>query len=189
MKTLKKTLAVMMVAVLLSGCYGSFSLTSGLWRWNGQVGEKFVNELVFLAFVILPVYEVAALVDAVVLNTIEFWSGNNPMGMKDGDIEQKTVDIDGKTYRLTAEKNKMTIEDLDDAKKKTEMIFNEEDNCWYLVKGKKLQKLVNVEIKDGQVISYHLFYPDGTMQELQPGFDPVAVQQEVEENSYMAFQP
>lgn len=188
MKTLKKTIAFALVAVLLTSCYGSFKLTRSLWEWNGTVGDKFVNELVFLAFVIVPVYEVASIVDGLVLNSIEFWSGSNPMAMKDGDKEQKVVEIDGKQYRLTAQKNKMTVEDLKEGKIKTEMIYNEADNSWYLVKGKKVQKLVNMEVKDGQVISYHLFYPDGRVQEVKPGFDPVALQQDVETTSSLALQ-
>lgn len=189
MKTLKKSIVFLLVALVLSGCYGSFSLTSKLHQWNGSVGNKFVNELVFLAFVIVPVYEVTAFIDAVVLNTIEFWSGSNPMAMKEGEKEQKVVEINGKQYRLTAQKNKMTVEDLQKGKIETEMIFNEADNSWYLVKGKKLQKLVNVEMKDGKVISYHLFYPDGHSQEVKPGFDPLALQQDVQANATLALQP
>ena len=189
MKTVKKSVVFLLVAVLLSGCYGSFKLTKSLHEWNGTVGDKFVNELVFLAFVIVPVYEVATLADALVLNTIEFWGGQNPMSMKDGEKQQKIVKIDGKTYRLSAEKYKMTVEEMGDAHAKTEMIFREDDNSWYLKKGKKLQKLVEVEMQDGQVISYHMFYPDGHMQEVKPGFDPVAMQQEVQSNATYAMQP
>ena len=188
MKKVKQTIALLLVAVVMNGCYGSFKLTRSLYDWNGTVGDKFVNELVFLAFVIVPVYGVATFVDAVVLNTIEFWGGGNPMGMKEGEKEQKVVEIDGKTYRLTAEKNKMTVEDLKDSKVKTEMIFNEDDNCWYLVKGKKLQKLVGVEIQDGKVISYNVYYPDGSVQQVQPGFDPVAMQEDVQTNMTYALQ-
>jgi hypothetical protein len=68
------------------------------------------------------------------------------------------------------------------------MIFNEEDNSWYLVRGKKLQKLVNVDIQDGKIISYHLFYPDGSVQEVMPGFDPVAMQQDVQTGMTYALQ-
>jgi hypothetical protein len=35
--------------------------------------------LVFIAFWIVPVYEISALADILVLNTIEFWSGSNPV--------------------------------------------------------------------------------------------------------------
>ena len=63
----------------LSSCIGSFALTNKVISWNNQVGSKFVNELVFFAFWILPVYEVTALADVLIINSIEFWSGNNPL--------------------------------------------------------------------------------------------------------------
>ncbi len=55
-------------SLLFSSCIGSFSLTNKLLSWNQHVGNKFVNELVFFAFWILPVYEVSALADILVLN-------------------------------------------------------------------------------------------------------------------------
>ena len=77
------TLAVAAIlAVSLQGCYGSFALTKKLPKWNGSVGNKFVNELVFLAAVILPVYSITTLVDGVILNSVEFWSGKNPIALK-----------------------------------------------------------------------------------------------------------
>ncbi len=75
-----------------SSCIGSFSLTNKLLAWNKQAGNKIVNEIVFFAFWILPVYEVSALADIIVLNSIEFWSGNNP-------IAKGTKVIDGKDGR------------------------------------------------------------------------------------------
>ncbi|MDE6279855.1 MAG: DUF3332 domain-containing protein, partial [Paramuribaculum sp.] len=81
----KKILNVAVITLLcgsmlpLSSCIGSFSLTNKLLSWNRQVDNKFVNELVFFAFWILPVYEVAGAADLLVLNSIEFWSGSNPM--------------------------------------------------------------------------------------------------------------
>ena len=81
---MKKKLGVA-AAVLLSGslmfssCIGSFGLTNKLFSWNKGVGEKWVNEVVFVAFCILPVYEVSLIADALVINSIEFWTGSNPM--------------------------------------------------------------------------------------------------------------
>ena len=73
--------AVLCASMLTStGCIGSFSLTNRLLGWNKTVGNKFLNELVFFAFWVLPVYEVTGLADLLVLNSIEFWSGRNPMG-------------------------------------------------------------------------------------------------------------
>jgi hypothetical protein len=62
------------------GCLGSFSLTSGIADWNRKASEeKWVNELIFLGLVIIPVYGFAIIVDALLLNSIEFWSGDNPV--------------------------------------------------------------------------------------------------------------
>jgi len=66
----------------IQGCYGRFQLVRNLYTWNGKVGNKWVNELVFLAMYILPVYALAGFVDVVILNTVEFWSGKNPMTSK-----------------------------------------------------------------------------------------------------------
>lgn len=68
------------VGLVGTSCIGSFSLTSGIADWNRKVSEeKWVNELVFLGLVIIPVYGFAILVDAILLNSIEFWSGSNPV--------------------------------------------------------------------------------------------------------------
>lgn len=71
-------------ALLISapGCYGSFSLTKKVYEFNGRVGDKWVNELVFLVFATVQVYSIAGFIDGVVLNSIEFWTGKNPLTSK-----------------------------------------------------------------------------------------------------------
>lgn len=90
----------------LQSCIGSFGLTHKVLDWNNQVGTKFVNELVFFAFWIVPVYEVTALADLVVLNSIEFWSGNTPVEAStkviDTDQGRYYIACDGKGYTVTA---------------------------------------------------------------------------------------
>ena len=91
-------------ALTLPSCIGSFTLTNKLLSWNQQIGNKFVNELVFFAFWILPVYEVSGLADIIVLNSIEFWSGSNPVakGTKviNGNDGKYLVKCDGKGYTI-----------------------------------------------------------------------------------------
>ena len=94
-------------SLLFSSCIGSFALTNKLLSWNKQVGSKFVNELVFVAFWILPVYEVSALADVLVINSIEFWSGSNPVAQGrtviDGQDGRYLVDCDATGYTITSE--------------------------------------------------------------------------------------
>lgn len=125
----KKTLSVALVMALvgsmtLSSCIGSFSLTKKVHEWNQNLGNKFVNELVFIAFCIVPVYEIAAFIDALVINSIEFWSGSNPVaqGKKviDGENGRYLVECDGKGYTIKSETDGSIVR-LD---------FTEEDKSW-----------------------------------------------------------
>lgn len=109
-KSLTRTAIVLTLctSVAMTSCIGNFSLTKRLMAWNETIGNKFVNELVFIAFWILPVYEVSALADILVINSIEFWSGDNPMaaGTKriDGNDGQRyLVKCDGKGYDIVSE--------------------------------------------------------------------------------------
>lgn len=87
-------LLITAMVAMSAGCYGSFILTSKLYKWNGTVGSKIAQEAVFLVLVIVPVYGLATFADAVVLNLIEFWSGKNPMASND------VIMIDGVPVRL-----------------------------------------------------------------------------------------
>lgn len=75
----RTTQVALAVSLLASGCYGPFNLTRQLHHWNGQAGDKYVNEIIFLAFTILPVYGVTVVADAVLFNSVEFWTGHNPV--------------------------------------------------------------------------------------------------------------
>lgn len=116
---MKKTILSVAVIIslgassILTSCIGSFSLTNKLLSWNNTIGNKFVNELVFFAFWVVPVYEVSALADVIVLNSIEFWSGENPVacGTKviDGKDGRYIVECDGKGYTITSENDKSVV--------------------------------------------------------------------------------
>jgi hypothetical protein len=74
-----------------TSCIGSFGLTNKLFDWNNSIGGKFVNALVFFLFLILPVYGITLFIDAIILNTIEFWSGKSPMAVAPGEKETQIV--------------------------------------------------------------------------------------------------
>lgn len=80
--------------VTSSGCYGSFSLAKKVHTWNGEVSSsKWVQWLVFVGMVVIPVYEVSLVVDALVLNTVEFYSGSNPVGVSAVDNPDGSVTV------------------------------------------------------------------------------------------------
>jgi hypothetical protein len=78
-KTIVRLLVGVMCVALLQGCYGKFPLVRTVYRVNGEVGNKFLRSGLTWVLLILPVYGLAGLADFVILNTIEFWSGRNPL--------------------------------------------------------------------------------------------------------------
>ena len=108
-----------------SSCIGSFALTNKVLSWNKQIGSKFVNELVFVAFWILPVYEISAIADVLVINTIEFWSGSNPVSAN----STKVVDGKDARYLVQQDSKGYTIKNLND-NTEVRFAFDATDNSW-----------------------------------------------------------
>lgn len=75
-----KGIALVLVAAvgtLTAGCFGKFQLTRKLYDINQSIDEKYVRSAATWVFVI-P-YAVTGLLDFVIFNVIEFWSGENPV--------------------------------------------------------------------------------------------------------------
>ena len=68
------------LTVSLTSCIGPNNLWHSVSSWNSTVTEsKFANELIFLGLHIVPVYQIAFAADGLILNSIEFWGGENPV--------------------------------------------------------------------------------------------------------------
>lgn len=129
----KKHLIVVAVVALsasmmMQSCIGSFALYNKVKNWNDHVGDKFVNELVFVAMWILPVYELSFVADLFILNSIEFWSGTNPAL-----AQNETTIVDGKDarYLVARDATGYAITNLN-TNQVTRFNFNAESNSWSL---------------------------------------------------------
>lgn len=111
-------------AFMFSSCIGNFALTRKVLDWNQQVGNKFVNELVFFGFWILPVYEITTLADLVIINSVEFWSGSNPIAQG-----QKVVEGETGNYLVAWDESGYTITNQED-NSQVRLKFNQENNSW-----------------------------------------------------------
>jgi hypothetical protein len=77
-----KGIALVLVAAvgaLSAGCFGKFQLTRKVYDMNQSIDEKYVRSAATWIFVLVPVYGIAALLDLIVFNVIEFWTGENPV--------------------------------------------------------------------------------------------------------------
>ena len=120
-KTLRKRViaAVVVGSVLMftTACYGPFNLTRNVYHWNGnikggkEVNEKWMKEFVFFGMIIIPVYMFSALLDSFIFNSIQFWSGDNPIKASDlnDDGQTKVARVGDLTMRWTSTSEGATV--------------------------------------------------------------------------------
>ena len=117
---MKKTLiTLLLVSFFATGCTGSFNLTRKVYNWHRQQDDKWLDEFGFLVCALLPIYGISTFADAIVFNSIEFWTGDNPVdgpmaakSIQDGD-NQATISYNKGNQQLTiasAEKPTITVE-------------------------------------------------------------------------------
>ncbi len=164
-------------------CVGSFGLTR---KWHGFVrsfGNKWISEIVFLITVIIPVYQICMLVDAILLNLIEFWGGSNPVSY-DENGEHKKVAVKGDervefTYKkfgaemeVRAFKNGNLVKHLLLKKNQPGVVFGMKDGEWQKIDVKEADieglKLVRVE-QGGELIKSQV-YTSAEYRNLRNGF-------------------
>jgi hypothetical protein len=81
-------LALTLTITTGTACYGKFAATRWLYDFNGTLtSSKFVHSIVLWVLILLPAYSLATTVDFLILNVIEFWTGNNLLAehLNDGD--------------------------------------------------------------------------------------------------------
>ena len=157
--SLKVVTCLLAGSFLFSSCFvGKFALFNKYAKWQTNMSSsKFLNAIV--GFIIGPlVGSICLFVDTLVLNTIEFWSGSNPVQANIGKT-QNVIGEDGRVYAVT------TLKDGYDVKSPTgEMTYfrhNAENDSWtmeqngvttelfrYNKDGKTIQATINGQTKD-----------------------------------------
>ena len=142
----KVILTLVTGAVLTTSCIGSFGLTNKVLDWNkGLSSCKFLNEFVFL--LISPAYAVCSIADLFVLNTIEFWTGSNPVAQRVG-TTQEITGKDGKLYAVTTLRNGYKIKSPDGEVIKFK--YDKKTNSWSKEEKGKIEELFRIN-EDGTI--------------------------------------
>jgi len=101
--------AVAALALITTGCTGSFQLMQAVHRWHRNFEQRWTDEICYLVACIIPIYAAAYTVDTIFLNSVEFWIGANPITMQTADATITRVDANtalvqskatGATYTL-----------------------------------------------------------------------------------------
>ncbi|MDD7318946.1 MAG: DUF3332 domain-containing protein [Prevotella sp.] len=125
-KSIKLFVCICIAAITLNSCIGSFGLFNKVLSWNKTATDnKFLNELIFI--LISPAYAICGTADLLVLNTIEFWSGDNPIASNVGKT-QSVMGSDGRMYSVTTLKDGYEIKDADG--KQVNFTFDEQQQTW-----------------------------------------------------------
>lgn len=143
----KKCIAVALSVALgitsFQGCIGSFGLTGKVYKFNRSLGNKWIQWVGFLILVIVPIYGIAILADGIIFNSIEFWTGSNPVAMKPGEKEVQYVREDGKLYRIEATQNRFHILQLEgpNTGDSVDFVYNPETKTWLVGNGRDLKRV------------------------------------------------
>ena len=152
MKKISLKVAVCLLAgsFLFSSCFvGQYGLWNKYISWqNHMTDNKYVNAIAGL--ILVPIAgTLCTLADVLVLNSIEFWSGNNPVAATNIGKTQQVMGQDGRYYAVTTLKNGYEIKAP--TGEITYFIHNAENDSWSME-------------QDGVQKEIFRFNSDGTIQ-------------------------
>ena len=91
---MKKAFTSAACAMMLTGCLGQNALFDTVQDWNATAtNNKFVNQGISFVFWWLPVYGLTLLGDIVIFNSIEFWTGTNPLSKEGAKVAGTTETV------------------------------------------------------------------------------------------------
>ncbi|MCC6550810.1 MAG: DUF3332 family protein, partial [Ignavibacteriaceae bacterium] len=100
--------------------------------------------------------------DLLIFNTIEFWTGKNPVAMNENEKETQYVSTDGSVYRITATQNRFDIVKIsgDQTQGETASLwFDEQAGKWYISQDGGESLLIAEEQGENNSL-LRLVYPD-----------------------------
>lgn len=134
----KIILSVLIGATILStSCLGSFKLFGKMNEIvSGATGNKYLNQIIFIALWIIPVYEIVLFVDLWVFNLVEFWTGSNLLAMAPGEVETQEVNYKGVNYRMVGSLNRLEITTMSGSEKGSVNVlsYNPTTSTWSAAK-------------------------------------------------------
>ncbi len=75
-----------LVPIFSTGCFGKFQLLKKVYKVNEEISQdKWIRWLAFLGLNIVPIYGIAVFVDVIFANSVEFWTGENPIEARVGE--------------------------------------------------------------------------------------------------------
>jgi hypothetical protein len=138
---------IVMFSGAAAGCFGRFPAMTAIYGFNKSASSnRVVQSLLLIGLTIIPVYFVGFLVDALVLNVIDFFGGTN--------VASKTQTLaDGSTVELTrVDADTVRVRHVDAAGHEDSFeIVRVGDNAGYVRRDGRLLGMVE-QLPDGQLV-------------------------------------
>lgn len=148
MNRIVKLVSMAMLAIILTvgvaGCFGNFAATRKVYQFNESFGDKWMNQIMFWVLFVVPAYEIAGFADVVLFNTIEFWTGSNPIAMAPGEEVIKYASEDGKNLKIVIRQNQVSVVDLDNPTDDLQLSYKPLEKSWYYHSDKGLVKIATL---------------------------------------------
>jgi hypothetical protein len=101
-----RSIACLLLAFSLTGCMGHNGLTAKALKFNLTTTEdRWAREFMFVGMFVVLIYPICTILDLFIFNSIEFWSGENPINGKSPlvDIPMSEVHKMGMTQVVRAQ--------------------------------------------------------------------------------------
>ena len=151
--SLKVVTCLLAGSFLFSSCFvGKYGLWNKYINWqNHMSSSKFLNAIV--GFILVPIVgTICTLVDVLVLNTIEFWSGSNPVQANIGKTKQ-VMGEDGRVYAVTTLKDGYEVKAPNG--EMTYFRHNAENDSWSMEQNGISKEIFRFNA-DGKTIQTHI---------------------------------
>jgi len=139
-------------SVLFSSCIGSFGLFNKYATWQKEMTDsKYVNAIV--GFFLMPIIGTVTLIaDTFIFNTIEFWSGENPVAHNVGKT-QSIMGDDGVLYAVKTLRNGYEI--TAPTGEMVRLIYNKKNDSWSVSQNGVVKEIFRFN-EDGKSIKVNL---------------------------------
>ncbi len=137
--------------VSVGGCYGKYALFNSAHKFGGHLGGKWVGAVVNLVFWGVGVYGICLLGDLLIFNTIEFWTGSNPVAM--GDVYQETDEHGNKIYAVRNTDGTLSVSVTDTAGHKADFTLERDANVVRIIDTNNDVIASQILDNDGEIIA------------------------------------
>ena len=156
-KTITKIVALAVASVALSGCVGSNAVTGYLMQFNLKaVDNRYARG--GLNMLLAPVYGLTVAADYLVFNSLEFWTGKNPITGTPHIFDSKTDTYIDINHQLDKSLTEAPIAPLTQNRviKRGEMVQLDENTIQMSITYQNGDEATLIGVRDGEVVTYSI---------------------------------